>query len=149
MRTSEKPTAFVLVRAGTISEWDHCDFAIIHISEEWKTDQLKRMEAVDPFKEDYAFQGASFYAPDIEYFRKDDNDSPDIDNLLQNGGWTFIELDTEDEMKQFEQPENSLDCHTIRISSDGCAIYKAFGKYSNEEFWTEFLPLADICQSGK
>jgi hypothetical protein len=36
MKLSDKPTAHVLLKAGTNSEWDNCNFAIIHITEDWK-----------------------------------------------------------------------------------------------------------------
>lgn len=44
MKLSDKATAHILVKAN--SEWDNCEFAIIHLSEEWKTEQAKRLALV-------------------------------------------------------------------------------------------------------
>jgi hypothetical protein len=39
MKKSIKPTEYFLIKAK--SEWDDCDFAIIHITEEWKKSKRK------------------------------------------------------------------------------------------------------------
>ena len=48
MKLSDKTTAHILVKANTNSEWDNCEFAIIHLSEEWKKEQNKAIVTRKP-----------------------------------------------------------------------------------------------------
>ncbi len=63
MKTTDKATAYLLVKANTNSEWDSCEFAIVHITDEWKREQAKRLEAVKPFAEDYNFHPSATMIP--------------------------------------------------------------------------------------
>ena len=55
MKLSDKTTAHILVKANTNSEWDNCEFAIIHLSEEWKKEQVKRLALVKPLEGNHYF----------------------------------------------------------------------------------------------
>ena len=68
MKISDKPTEHILVKAHSNSEWDSCEFAIITISEKWKEEQLKRLEIVKPFVEDYNFQSLNFYEGSADFY---------------------------------------------------------------------------------
>ncbi len=50
MKLSDKPTAYVLLKAGTNSEWDNCNFAIVHITEDWKKEQQKGLKWLSRLK---------------------------------------------------------------------------------------------------
>lgn len=143
MRTSDKPTADILIRARTNSEWDCCEFAVIHLSEEWRIQQTKRLEAIKPFADDYNFQSIRFYDGSVEFFQSGDDGEPDIEELLADRDWVFVELD-DDELDKLTQPENSLDFYKIVIHRDGDARYEAFGKHTNEEFWTNAFSLPQL-----
>lgn len=56
MKISNEPTPYLLLKAGTDSAWDCCDFAIVYLSKEWRQTQSGRLEAVKPFKDDISFQ---------------------------------------------------------------------------------------------
>lgn len=140
MKVSDKPTGHILVRAHSNSEWDSCEFAIVSISEKWKEEQLKRLEFIKPFAEDYDFQSLNFYNCSVDFYQTGENGLPDLDELLAGKDWTFIEL-SEEEPDNLTSPESSLDCYRLAIYRDGDAKYKAYGKYTGEEFWTENLPL--------
>ena len=144
MKLSEKPTAFLLVKAYTNSEWDTCDFAIVHLSEDWKKQQAKKLEAVKPFAEDYNFQSLNYYDTAIDFYRIGEDEQPDIEELLAGKEWVFVELD-KDEQETFTVPENSLDCYRLVVYKNGNAIYKAYGKHTSEEFWTEEFGLKTLC----
>lgn len=143
MKVSEKPTGHILVRAHSNSEWDSCEFAIITISEKWKQEQLKRLEIVKPFAEDYDFQSLNFYDGSADFYQTDDGGLPDLDELLAGKDWAYIELD-EEELDNLTPPESSLDCYRLAIYRDGDAKYKAYGKHTDEEFWTDNLPLQQL-----
>lgn len=143
MKVSDKPTGRILVRAHSNSEWDSCEFAIVSISEKWKEEQLKRLEFIKPFAEDYDFQSLNFYNCAVDFYQTGEDGLPDLDELLAGKDWTFIELD-EEEPDNLTPPESSLDCYRLAIYRDGDAKYKAYGKYTGEEFWTEDLPLKQL-----
>lgn len=139
MKTSDKPTKQVLIKAKTDSEWDCCEFALITLSEKWISQQAERLEAVKPFAGDLSFQSMRFYSNSVTFYQLGDYDL-DIERLLSEKSWVFVELE-EDERDRLALPENSLDFHKIVIYRDGNARYEAFGKHTNEEFWTEEFPL--------
>ena len=143
MKLSNKPTAFLLVKAYTNSEWDSCDFAIVQLSEEWKKEQAKRIAAVKPFVNDYNFQSLNYYDTAVDFYRTGEDDQPDLEKLLAEKEWAFVELD-ENEQDNFTIPENPLDCYRLMVYKNGYAIYKAYGKHSGEEFWTEDFSLTQL-----
>lgn len=145
MKLSDKPTVHILIKASTDSEWDCCDFAIIHFSEEWSKRQAKWLEAVKPFKDDYNFQSMRFYDCSVEFFQPTDDEDLDVEELLADRGWSFVKLD-DDELHKLTSPENSLDFYKIVIYRDCNARYEAFGKHTNEEFWTNEFPLQQLIE---
>lgn len=144
MKISDTPTLDILIRASTNSEWDCCEFAVIHLSEEWGKRQAKRLEAVKPFSDDYSFQSMNFYDGSVEFFQPGDEE-PGMEELLADKDWVFIELD-DDELDELTSPENSLDFYKIVMYRDGNARYEAFGKHTNEEFWTNEFPLQQLTE---
>jgi len=141
MKTTDKATAYLLVKANTNSEWDSCEFAIVHIPDEWKREQAKRLEAVKPFAEDYNFQSLSYYDTTVEFYRTGEDDQPDIEKLLAGKDWVFVEMDGQE---AFTTPENRLDCYRLSVYRNGNANYKAYGKHTSEEFWTEDFLLTEL-----
>lgn len=143
MQISETPTDHLLVRARSDSEWDWCSFAIVHLSNAWKQNQLKRLDTVKPFVDDYTFQSLNFYDCAVDFYQESDDSLPDVNELLANRSWAFVNV-CEEELDTLTRPENVLDCYTIAIKSNGEVKYKAYGKHTGEEFWTEGFPLSDI-----
>lgn len=143
MKTSDKPTANILIRASTNSEWDCCEFAVIHLSDEWRKLQATRLEATKTFKDDYSFQSIRFYDGSVEFFQSGGDEEPDMEELLADKEWVYVELD-DDEPGKLASPENRLDYYKILIYRDGNARYEAFGKYSNEEFYTNKFSLQQL-----
>lgn len=145
MKLSDKPTEYLLLRAGTSSEWDNCDFAIIHITEDWKKEQKKRLKAVQPFADDYCFQSLNYYDTAVDFYKADDEDNPNLDVWLADKPMAFVELSNE-EWEVLSVPENRLDCYRLVIYRDGAAQYKAYGKHTGEEFYTEDFSLNQIIE---
>lgn len=145
MKASNKPTSHILIKAYTNSEWDCCEFAIIHLSEEWRELQAKRLEAVKPYTEDYTFQSIRFYDGSVEFFQSGEDDKFDVEELLADKEWVFVELD-DSELDKLTLPENSLFCYKLVICRDKNARYEAFGKHTNEEFWTNEFPLQQLIE---
>lgn len=144
MKPSDKPTEYLLLKAGTNSEWDNCDFAIIHITEDWKKEQKKRLKVIQPFADDYHFQSVNYYDTAVDFYKADDEGNPNLDSWLADKTTVFIELDKE-ELETLSMPENSLDCYRLAVSRAGAAQYTAYGKHTGEEFWTEEFNLNLLC----
>ena len=150
MQLSDKPTSHILVRAHTDSEWDSCDFAIITLSEEWKQNQLRRLEAARSFVGDSSFRGLSFHDWAVDFYDTSRHDLPDIDELLGELRWAFVEIGkeelNEENLDEEEQLNGSLDCHRLLIGSDGGFKYIAQGEYTHDEFYTEEALLPEILE---
>lgn len=140
MKLSDKPTAYILVKASTNSKWDYCEFAIIHLSEQWKKEQEKRLELVKPLQGNYHFSSMNFYDTNVDFYRTNEDDNPNIEEMLNGKEWVFVELD-EKEQETFTVPENRLDCYRFVLRANGTAYYSAYGKHTSEEFWTEEFSL--------
>lgn len=144
MKASKIPTEYLLLQAQTISDWDYCAFAIVHLSEEWKQEKLDWLGYVEPLKSNSHFQSMNFYDTAVEFHQTDNDDNPDLENLLADREWVFVELD-ERELETFALPESALDCYRFVLRSDGTAYYKAYGKHTGEEFSTWDFDVAAVC----
>ena len=145
MKLSDKATINILVKANTNSEWDNCEFAIIHLSEQWKKEQAQRLEYVKPLQGNYNFCSMNFYDTAVDFYRTGEKDQPDIENLLAGKEWVFVELEN-GEQETFTIPENRLDCYRLVLRANGTAYYTAYGKHTSEEFWTEEFSLHQLTQ---
>lgn len=145
MNISDKPTDHILVRAHTDSEWDSCDFAIISVSENWQKEQLARLETVKAFENDWSFNSMNFFDGSAGFYSSGDDGLPDVDELLSDKMWAFVEL-TQEEQDNLTPPESCLDCYKMVLYKDGDAKYTAYGKHTDEEFWTTELPLRKILE---
>lgn len=145
MKLSDKPTEYVLLKAGTDSEWDNCNFAIIHITEEWKKEQARRLKAVQPFTDDYFFHSLRYYDTAFDFYVADEDDNPNLVKWLTEKSMAFVEIDAE-EFETLTEPENRLDCYRLVIYRTGTAMCIAYGKHTGEEFYTEEFPLNKLIE---
>lgn len=98
MKISNEPTPYLLLKAGTDSAWDCCDFAIVYLSKEWRQTQSGRLEAVKPFKDDISFQSLNFYDISVGFYQPDEDGILGSEDLPEDNNWCFVEL-TETELK--------------------------------------------------
>ena len=143
MKTSLKPTEYLLIKAMTNSEWDDCGFAFIHITDEWKKTQTKRLEAIKAVENDYDLKWLNYADTNVEFFKFSKELYPEVEDWLSERSRIFIELETDD-LKRLLQPENRLNCYQMQVFKNGNAIYNAFGKHTGEEFWTEEFSLEEL-----
>ncbi len=142
MKISEQPTTHILVRAGTDSEWDKCDFAIIDCGKEWTERISKRIAAVGHIPDDGSFFSARWRDSSVSFYVSQEQETTE----LPPQGWAFVELE-EDEEESFNAPENSLTLYALVLYKNGGGQYTAHSKHSGEEFYTEDLPFATIIES--
>lgn len=141
MKITEKSTDKILVRAYTDSEWDNCNFAIIHICDKWKDIMITREEYTSFISSsDNSFASVRYYDTSVSFYHKDNEL---LEELLGDGYWSFVELDDNEE-KDFSVPDNKLDTYCVSMFPNGVFMYSAFGKHTNEEFFTEELRLSDL-----
>ncbi|WBS74163.1 hypothetical protein PF438_14810 [Elizabethkingia meningoseptica] len=141
MKKSIKPTEYLLIKAK--SEWDDCDFAIIHITEEWKKVQKNRLEAVKIVENDSNLKWLNYEDVKVEFFKFCKENYPQIEEWLSDKSQFFVELENDD-LKKLLQPENRLNCYQMQVYKSGNAIYNAFGKHTSEEFWTQEFSLEEL-----
>lgn len=82
MKISNNPTEYLLLKAMTNSEWDDCNFAIIHITEEWKVNQKKRLEVSKIVENDNDLKWLNYADTDIEFFKFSLKKYPQIEEWL-------------------------------------------------------------------
>lgn len=114
MKTSTKPTEYLLIKAMTNSEWDDCNFAIININKDWKQNQKKRLEAVKVVENDYDLKWLNYADTNVEFFKFSEEKYPEFKEWLSEKNQVFIELEKED-FKNFTLLENNLHCYQMQV----------------------------------
>lgn len=143
MKISQNPTEYLLIKGMTNSEWDDCGFAILHITDEWKKTQKKRLKVVKLVENDDDLKWLNYADTNVEFFKFSEEHYPEVEDWLSERSRIFIELE-KDDLKKFSQPENRLNCYQMQVFKNGNAIYNAFGKHTSEEFWTEEFSLWEL-----
>lgn len=140
MKISDTPTDKIIVKAYTNSEWDKCEFAVITLKEgffEWLQKSVKIATSIA--LEDRYFYEISFLENKsiTNFYFLNEEEKPDLSFLEENDkDWAFVELSSEEEISFFE-PEDRIICRKIIFDKYGYFYVKAFGKYSEDEFFTE------------
>lgn len=145
MKASKYPTDYILIKAITNSELDECSFAIIHINEEWKHIQRKRLSVIKSVENDSNLKCLNYSDNCVEFFKFSEEKYPEVEKWLSEQNQTFIELE-KDDFNKFSLLENSLIGYQMQIFKNGNAIYNAFCKHTDEEFWTEEFSLFQLAQ---
>lgn len=147
MRISERPTDHILVKAHTESEWDCCNFALVTLSDTWKHRQATRYKAIETYKGDYSFCSLNFYDGAADFYQSG-VENEDVTVWLGNRGWAFMEIEASEEERLIPS-ESILDGYRIVIYHNGNIRYEAYGKHTNEMFWTDELPLEELIGQSK
>ncbi|WP_244886054.1 hypothetical protein [Elizabethkingia miricola] len=101
---------------------------------------------VRPFAEDYFLQSLNYYDTAVDFYTADEDDNPDLYKWLESKPMAYVDIDKE-ELQTLSVPENRLDCYRLVLYKTGTAMYKAYGKHTSEEFWTEEFPLIPLIQT--
>lgn len=143
MKATSTMTDFILVKADTNSDWDECQFALIHCTKEWREQMELRLHTVKNIEMEIGFASLNYYDTSVDFYRTDEDEQADIHALLNEKDWTFVELD-KDEQDKFSLAESALDTYRLRLYRGGTAIYTAYGKHSGEEFYTAEFSVSQI-----
>lgn len=133
-------TRYLMVKANTSSEWDPCEFALIEMND--KAVNLIQDVAKEAVKlnKKYGFCHIHISCDNAEFFSDDEfADKHGIDD-----GNESIFIDLEDSVvDKLKRPENSIRYGGINIYADSFH-YHAYGKHSNESFYTVGLNLEEL-----
>ena len=143
MLRSKHPTSHILIKANTCSDWDPVHFAVKEISPEWLISAQQRFMICRSFQHDRDFYCAAFWDGDFDFFSRPPKDSFLCKILDSIENWSFVVLEPGD-VEAFIPLENQLDTHEMMITASGHLHFKALGKYTSEEYWTEEVKLADL-----
>lgn len=143
MKTTSNITDYILVKADTDSDWDNCHYALIHCTAEWKVQIQQRLRTVQSIENEIGFASLNYYDTSVDFYRADEKTQTEINQMLGEKEWTFVELD-ENEQETFLVPENRLDTYRLSLYRYGTAIYTAYGKHSGDEFYTSEFSIKDI-----
>ncbi len=143
MKATSQPTDYILTHAYCNSDWDECQFALIHCTAECKNQIKLRLQTLKNIENEIGFASLNFYDTSVDFYRTDEDEQPYIHALLGEKDWTFVELD-EDKQEKYLIPENRLDTYRISLYRNGTAQFTANGKNTNEEFWTSEFSVLDI-----
>lgn len=134
-----------MILADTASEWDNCDFAIVHITDEWRTLMRQRLSRIERFITDEDPCSIRYYDSPMGFYQNDyekENGIPE--DLLDEGEvWCYVTLD-ENEPEDLLLPESRLDTHILTVYPHGTALFNASGKHTGEEYWTEGFEIAEL-----
>lgn len=143
MERSNEVTSHILINAATNSHWDTVDFAIIHLTGLFKITLHQRLETVKKFVADESFYNLIYWEAPLGYYCNPKN-KLSTERIIKAGeGWAFVHLDDHEE-QTFTVPQNALKSHQLIISKHGYASFKAFSKYRNEEYLTEWFSISQV-----
>lgn len=145
MKTTSNITDFILVKSDTGSDWDNCHFALIHCTKDWRERMEQRLNSLQSVESEYGFVSLNYYDTSVDFYRADEKTQTEIDQLLGEKDWAFVELD-ENEQDTFLVPENRLNYYRLSLYQYGTGIYTAHGKHSGEEFYTTEFPIKTILE---
>jgi hypothetical protein len=69
MKISNEPTPYLLLKAGTDSAWDCCDFAIVYLSKRVETDTVRQAGSRQAIQDDISFQSLNFYDISVGFYQ--------------------------------------------------------------------------------
>jgi len=145
MKRSEKPTDYIFILANTLSQWDSCDFAVIHLTREWREVMRNRFDLIQSFTDDDTFYSHHYWDFPQGFYVHDYEDEEETTLHLLNEGedWAYIETD-DAELATLRKPESSLDTYQLTITRYGTASFSAMGKHTSEEYWTSHFEINEL-----
>lgn len=146
MKRADTKTDCLFVEAQTNSEWDNCEFAILEITPEWLMMMKERFERVCACKGDDTLAEHIYWGMPGDFYSHFDGTPKDLP-LREGESSAFVCLE-EGEREKLILPENTLRTFQTVVFPDGRVCFRAYGKHTGEEFFTDFLDLDGIIKEG-
>jgi len=144
MKLSKKPTGWLMVKAFTGSEWDSVDFMLLDISSKTFNNYLREMiDKAEAFKDDMSFYCLSHWSDNADWYIFSYEEDGYVETPKLEDGWSYVDL-TVDELNKLKRPEQWMRGGLIKTFSNGDIQFTTNGKHTDEEFWSERIPMEQI-----
>lgn len=144
MKTTNKITDKILVRACTDCYDADCNLAVIHINDEFKR-LIKDMKIKSNINRNLLSFNKSIYEGNddnvINFYNVDDEF---IEKHLSRRDWSFVELTDEEESKFETVKRMASHVHYKLYVKNEKFYYIMIDSYTHDEFWTEYINLNDM-----
>lgn len=141
MKRTDKPTEYILLQAGTDSEFDRCDFAIFKITEAWVVRMIDRLQLLRFFKADRNFSHIAYSESTEGFYVYPARTGVRL--LAANEPWCFIDI-TADDLQNLEKVNTELCGYELVIGSGGYASYRTYAEQNNDSFYTHDFKITSV-----
>lgn len=142
MKRAIHPTSHILIRANKNNDFEPVHFAIKELTEDWLILVQRRFMMTRSLAHNKDFYADTFWDWPIDYCRNPDNRNLAEEVLEAGEDWAYINLEP-GELESLVAPDR-LDAHQLLITASGLALFKAYGKYTGEEYATDEFSLTSI-----
>ncbi|MFC2308868.1 MAG: hypothetical protein ACFNUH_06975 [Bacteroidota bacterium] len=139
MKATNHFTPYILIQSNTNSEWDTSRFAIIHTNKAFISTLQQWQIHLQQMENELLFYSIELYCSNVEFYQK----NAQAEEILQDKVWTFVEL-AKEELGSLILTENRLICHKLHLCKGGRAYFAAYGKHTDEDFWTEEFTITEV-----
>jgi len=136
MKRSRKPTEDIIIKANIRSDFYTVEFAILKISQGWVELTNQRLAAIKNFEAGFSIHNHSFWHSPLKFYKSPLGQNLPVKILPKYEDWAFITLNAEEE-NTLPVIETGSGAHQFIITKDGISHFRAHGRHSGEEFWTE------------
>ena len=143
MKATNNFTPYILIQSNTNSEWDTCRFALIHTDKEFTSALQQWQTHLQQIENEPFFSSIELYYGKVAFYQE----NAQAEAILQDKVWAFVEL-TEEERCSLPFTENYLTCYKLHLCKGGNAYFTAYGKHTDEEFWTEEFAIDEVIQQS-
>ncbi|MGY4385961.1 hypothetical protein ACVWYN_003009 [Pedobacter sp. UYP24] len=148
MKKSKIPTPYILIKAYTDSEWDKCNFAIFHITDEWKSNMENRVKLLKPLLDTKDFYSMAFMDVVVGYFKFRITGRSKVSSKLNAASvftndedWCYVDANP-NMIKVLTRTLSQQHAHKFVLLTDNSGYYTSTGNHNGEEFWTEDFKLS-------
>lgn len=143
MKKSITPTSYLLIKACNGGNQASIDFALVHLTDSWKTALAARLRTVSVFDADESFHNLSYWESPMGYYANPIHCYFTEEIMDVDEDWIFVTLEANEE-KTFPAAVEELEWHQFVITSHGLANFIAFSTRTNNEYWTEWFSISEV-----
>ncbi len=143
-----------MIKADTNSEWDSCDFVLLHLTPDYISMLRERVslairlaETADLYYLTFSDGPKGWYKYPIDNSCQESTDEDETDawkELPDNQEWAFIDLQDHSELTSVNRPQQKLNILQMNVFTNGDIRFIAFGEHSDERFWTARFSLDEF-----
>ena len=120
MKRSDKPTEYIMLKAETTSEYDECEFAIMHITQEWNKRMTERLQLLKLFQKDNSFTSLAFSETVEGFYTFPDGEK---EPFIGREAWCFVEITPVELQELPEVSEEITGCNILFYGGSLACFY--------------------------